>query len=115
MTMSKPGERLVVGGRQIAGEVLGAHVAQDPLAVPKLGLETGESSAGEVLVQIGDDTDHVGKSGAGVEGASSLVVDQDVIQVLGVDPGGERDDHGAEQFTLPGAGGARRGGHGARR
>ena len=25
------GEGLVVGGRQIAGEVLGAHVAEDPL------------------------------------------------------------------------------------
>ena len=63
--------------------------------------------AGEVLVQIGDDSHHVGQGGAGVEEASSSAVDQYVIQVLGVDPGGERDDHGAQQFALPCAGGAR--------
>ena len=60
----------------------------------QLGLETGEGAAGEVLVEVGDDPDHMGEGGAGVERAAALVVDEDVVEVLGVDPGGERDDHG---------------------
>jgi len=64
------------GCRRDGGEVGDPRVAEELLAAPDLGIEGGERTSRQVLVEVGDQPDHVGQLGAGIEGAAALVVDE---------------------------------------
>ncbi len=76
-------------------------------------MQRTQGAIGEMLVEIGHDTDHVRKIGAGVERRAALVVDQHEREVIRARSDGQSGDERAQQLALAGAGRARQQGVGA--
>ncbi len=62
----RQGRTMLAGG--ILGDVSGADDAQLLLAVAQLGLQARERPRAELLVQVGDQADHMWKPAACIEG-----------------------------------------------
>jgi hypothetical protein len=93
-----------VAAAQVAGEISGPRLTRHALAMLQLGLQAAQRSLGEMLVEIGHHPDGVRKSGALVERAAALEVDQHEREVVGIDVGGEADEDRAQQLRLARAG-----------
>lgn len=59
-----------------------------------------------LVLQVGDDAGHVREVREGGEGGAALVVDEDQREILRRVGGDQREDEGAQQLGLAGAGGA---------
>ena len=93
--------------RRKPAQVVDAGLAQAGLPAAELRLEAAQRPGGERFVEIGDDADRVRQPAAHVEGGAALVVDEDEVELAGVDGGGQPGDPRAQQLALARPGGAR--------
>src|SRR5579859_6854149 len=70
------------------------------------GVQRGERSPAEVLVEVGEVAADVRKAPAGLEGRTALVIDEHEVEGLRRAAEGQRGDEGLQELALARAGGA---------
>ena len=72
----------------------------------QFGLQAHQRSLCQAVIEVGDHAGHMGHLRAAVEGGSTLVVDEDEGQMVGVSGQGQTGHHGPQQLGLARTGGA---------